>query len=1388
MLVGITDIFARIVDGKVQIFTATRAGGGLLAFELDPAGEAGLSLLDTQDLAAGKGLGAPSQLQMVTIAGQDRLIWTGAEGTTLGGYEIGAGGSIDAAFTFGKGPSGAITAQTPVQIGEQLYLVTARRDAGQIEVWKPDSKGVLEIVWREEIAGASELLSDLTGLAAASTSGGTFLLSLSASEDALRSWKIGSDGSISAAARLGASAGLGISDPSALSVITSGGKTWVFVAAAGSSSVSVAELGRDGSLTLTDHVIDTLDTRFQSVSALSVIEYRNRIFIFAGGGDQGVQAFILLPDGRLITAGQVHSPTEGTLDNITAIRAVVAGDRIELIIGREGEGISRVSYDPGKPAAAQTGGSGDDLLTGSDDDDLLFGGPGNDTLRGGAGNDILYDGPGRDVMFGGAGADVFVLSADGEADEIRDFNPDEDRIDLSGWGRIYSVSALTITRKSGALEIIWGKEKLTIRSHDGSALDPGRLTTESLFGLWHMVSPAPVQGQQILGTSATETLSGGEGDDTIMASGGGDLMQGGGGEDLVDFSSLGQAVRADLAAVPKAGDFRFDSIEALAGGSQDDWLAGDGGANRLTGRAGNDTLIGRGGNDTLYGGDGDDLLDGGAGADHLYGGDGFDIATYDTSPAAVQINLATGAAAGGDAEGDLLSSVEGIIGSRFDDLLIGSAAANLLQGGAGNDTLYGGDGDDLLEGGAGNDWLYGGKGNDTLDGGAGLDWAVYDTGMAVSIDLALSGPQNTLAAGFDLLRNIENVRGGGGDDTLLGDGAGNHLAGGSGNDVLSGRAGDDTLEGGTGRNRLDGGSGRDLALYNEGRPVRVDLRLTGWQNTGQSQDLLIGIEDLQGGAANDTLTGDTGANRLFGGAGNDRLSGAHGDDSLYGGAGDDILVGGHGNDLLDGGPGRDVAVYYGKTAVRADLNIQRRQDTGYGLDIFISIEDLKGDRGNDTLLGNAAANRLYGGDGHDVLDGRGGNDQLFGGAGSDLLIGGEGHDTLNGGAGRDTASYAGARRAVRVDLAITGPQKTGQGQDVLISIENLTGGRFNDRLSGDRFGNVLTGGAGHDYLEGRAGNDTLYGGAGIDRLYGGDGHDRLYGGSGSDRLFGGAGNDLLDGGEGQDWAIFLSGMPARIDLRNTRPQQTGEGRDTLISIENLRTGAGNDHLTGDHNPNRLEGGAGNDTLLGMGGDDTLIGGPGDDVLDGGPGSDWAVFPGRLPVVVSLAIRGRQDTGQGNDLLRNIENLQGGSGSDRLTGNSAANQIRGGGGNDRIHGGAGNDTLFGNNGHDTLWGGAGDDWLWGGAGHDQLTGGPGADHFVFEAGRDVVTDFDPAQGDRLVLAGQILDQVAGLSSQDIVSRWGKDEGGSVVLSFSVSHQITLQGFDDLQALAAALDIL
>ena len=231
---------------------------------------------------------------------------------------------------------------------------------------------------------------------------------------------------------------------------------------------------------------------------------------------------------------------------------------------------------------------------------------------------------------------------------------------------------------------------------------------------------------------------------------------------------------------------------------------------------------------------------------------------------------------------------------------------------------------------------------------------------------------------------------------------------------------------------------------------------------------------------------------------------------------------------------------------------------------------LDGGDGDDVLTGASDNGTLQGGEGDDRLQGGAGSDTMAGGAGDDVLVGGPGRDVLagegrpgeavgddvlDGGPDSDRVSYAQREDPVSVDLADPAPDGGAGESDQVRAIEDVTGGRGDDRLAGDDGPNELDacfeaafgGCPGDDVIAGRGGADRLAGGSGRDRLDGGAGDDRLRGGKGADELDGGAGGDeILDSGRTNriragagDDVITLDGPQGGADVR------CGSGADTV---------------------------------------------------------------------------------------------------------------------------------------------------------------------------------------------------------------------------------------------------
>ena len=168
---------------------------------------------------------------------------------------------------------------------------------------------------------------------------------------------------------------------------------------------------------------------------------------------------------------------------------------------------------------------------------------------------------------------------------------------------------------------------------------------------------------------------------------------------------------------------------------------------------------------------------------------------------------------------DSVSGGTSVDGGAGDDTITG---AETEHGGPGDDTLVAADSGSHMDGGAGHDRITGGPGNDTIldpadpgesdvvTGGDGRDMISYAgrrAGMTVSLQQPL--------AGEDQLAGIEDITGGAGGDTLIGDAGPNVLSGGGGNDTIDGGDGADALYGERGTNTIDGGAGDDKLSASE---------------------------------------------------------------------------------------------------------------------------------------------------------------------------------------------------------------------------------------------------------------------------------------------------------------------------------------------------------------------------------------------------------------------------------------------------------------------------------------------------------------------------------------------------------------------------------------------
>ncbi|EEB83747.1 calcium-binding protein [Roseobacter sp. GAI101] len=810
-LTGVTDmVVAETSQGQVLYTTSRFGGGDLLAYRI--GGDGGLTLLDSRAMSGEAQAGSTNKLTLV----DNELFLTGVQNAALTKIVLGADGRFGAvsAVTGAPMPSQMLTTETVVVNG-QSFLYGITRGSDEVGVWRVNDDDSVTLV-EGGMAGTSSEAA-FTGMSVAQVGGKPFLLVSSAADDALICMSLNSSGLPRQVSRISAADGVGIATPTATAFVELGGEAFGILASSDSGTLSVVRLGADGSMVLTDHVMDTQDTRFDGVHVMETASHSGRAYLAVAGADDGVSVFELFDGGRLSHLTTIADGVGTTLDGVSALSLTVQNGFLHLAVASSVEsGLSVFTVDISARVAATTGTDSADVLAGDASDDHLLGGAGNDTLSGNGGDDILSDGAGSDLLIGGAGRDRFIFGGDGAVDTIGDFDITQDSIDLSGWAFLRSNSQITYQGTSDGAQLSFGSETLIIKTANGQSLSADQIASLELVGQsrfmpdWVLpdqpdtdTAPGVPMPLNLIGTPGSDTLTGDNADDIIEGRAANDVLSGMGGDDTI-FGEDGND-----AAYGNAGS------DVIEGGRGDDAIWGGIGWDTLRGNDGHDKLVGGDGFDAIGGGDGNDVLSGNNGADRLYGDNGND-------------KLVGG-----------LNS-DSLWGGADQDTLEGSAGSDNLYGGAGNDQLFGNAGADILEGEAGHDRLSGGINNDTIDGGSGDDTLQGDNGSDV-------------------------LKGGDGDDLLKGNAGHDDLDGGRGNDVLSGGFGVDRFTYGSGQDRIIDFQNEidtlvlDSALWGGGALSVSQLATYVTQTTGGSISLDFGngnILELSGVETVNVLNGD----------------------------------------------------------------------------------------------------------------------------------------------------------------------------------------------------------------------------------------------------------------------------------------------------------------------------------------------------------------------------------------------------------------------------------------------------------------------------------------------------------------------------------------------------
>ena len=632
-----------------------------------------------------------------------------------------------------------------------------------------------------------------------------------------------------------------------------------------------------------------------------------------------------------------------------------------------------------------TGTEGNDVLNGTIGNDTLNGLGGNDTLTGFAGNDSLVGGRNNDYLDLGDGNDTGIGDDPASPGEYGSDTIFGGQGDDTLYGEYPAASLANfgdyLDGGDGNDSIIGDGSSLTSRGNDTLL---GGLGNDSLFGKGGNDFLDGGDGNDFLDGRGdfiySNTLIGGLGNDTLISNGS-DYIDGGEGIDLLSYFGdgfdFGLDINLESNTVTSAGPTGITDLAFVIGIEN---VQGTNSSDSITGNTENNEIFGDSGNDTLDGGLGDDTID---------GGPGYDYANFNTALGGVNVDLGLGQSSGG-AGTDILISIEGVLGSRFNDSITGNTLANYLAGREGNDIINGLIGNDILEGGEGNDSLSGNEGSDSLKGQAGDDTLIGGEGNDFldgdDRDLMSAAPSGMDALYGDL-----------GDDTIHGGGGEDYIDGGDNNDLILGEAGNDSLQGGQGMDDIRGGFGND---YINGGSEADKLYGNGLT---ESTSLESDDDTLYGGAGNDRLYGDYGQTLFTGG--NDYLDGGEGDDTISGGPGSDTLTGGTGNDNLLGGfesgldaDGFDIVIESADSDFLLTQSLSNEFSlNGNGVDRLLGIEVIQISGGANSNLIDLSAYS-----GRASLDGHEGNDTLRGGLGNDTLVGGKGSDSMLGNNGNDT--------------------------------------------------------------------------------------------------------------------------------------------------------------------------------------------------------------------------------------------------------------------------------------------------------------------------------------------------------------------------------------------------
>lgn len=890
------------------------------------------------------------------------------------------------------------------------------------------------------------------------------------------------------------------------------------------------------------------------------------------GGD-GNDVYDVDDAGDTVTETNADLVTGGT-DRVEASITYALGANIENLTLTGGDAINGTGNALGNAIIGNNsanqlfGGAGGDTLTGNGGNDLLDGGSGVDTLSGGDGNDTVIGGEGDDTIDVGGGFNTLIYNSTNFGNDIvNSFDTDggaatnQDKIDLSALGITAANLATRVVESTigGA-----GNTLLTIRD--------AALNTIGTIRINNVTNAQIDVSDYTLATGTTNTING------------------------------------------------LDTAQTTAGTAAADLINANGGNDTVNAAGGNDVVNGGEGADILNGGDGNDTLSGGIGANTGAFRDEFGAASYTnnngsvlftsawtetndgtTSPTAGDVNITGGRLHFGD-------STDGNESIQRSFSLVGATAAQLTF-------TY--EPDDLdagetvtVEAFNGTTWVnLGTLGGDS--NGASLNFsanltAAYSQLRFTAVGTFENGENlyidnvNISVTAPNLNAGVDTINGDAGDDTIIWNA--NASGATDGRDLVNGGT-----EGGAGDTFVITGNASSEAFriytraeflaVNAGAALNAATEIVVTRNGTDVASIIAELNEIEeiringtdpSGASGGAGPGDTfqiigdfsgtslrpNTITIDGDAGDDTI-----DISSLGSAHRIVFRSNGGNDTIIGNlrPQDVIELPDGATAAdyttTTDANGVSTMTNGTHSVTFTApsgqpqvgndeeedeteneneSEEDTDDTGTSPVIGGQQTGTPVA----DVLTGTAGDDTMVAFAGDDIVIGNAGADAISAGEGGDFVSG-------------------GDGRDVIFA------GAGDDQVFGGGLADVIYGDAGADRIFGDQGNDLITGGAGDDTVFGGEGDDLIVAemGDGNDVYFGDEGS----GGTGID-TLDISAATANVTvnlgsgpLSNGTASSSQTGNDTILGIENVNTGSGNDTIIASNAVNVMNGGSGDDT-------------------------------------------------------------------------------------------------------------------------------------------------------------------------------------------------------------------